>query len=95
MRGVWNRIQGAALIALVAVWLLVCSHAVVCHCDHEAESQPSSPTVCLCVCHAALETAPLSVLCAPSEDAIRVPDYVPPHGTSLPLDIFRPPLTNG
>jgi hypothetical protein len=66
----------------------------ICHCEHESTGRMSTTTICLCVCHSAIGMAqPAEPHTLPGTGAQSF-DYAPPHGTSVPSDIFRPPLVN-
>ena len=78
--------------ALAAVWLHIDAMEKPCHCEHDTDSHASSAAVCLCVCHHALDLLPACDFYSAPVTGEPVFDYMPPHGTPVPDDIFRPPL---
>ena len=99
MKKTWHILTRIVVVALTAVWILTTAHAVACHSDsalfgHSDDGCAASECVCICACHAAVEpSANLDVRA--SELTPFVPsDYVTLLGTSVPADIFRPPLAN-
>jgi hypothetical protein len=94
MFGRWHTLQKVLIAVFAAVWLALCSHEAVCHCDHEISGNAPVTSVCLCGHHIALETAPsIDTTLGARMDAESF-DYVSPHGVSVTSDIFRPPLAN-
>ena len=99
MKKTWHILTRIVVVALTAVWILTTAHAVACHSDsalfgHSDDGCAASECVCICACHAAVEpSANLDVRA--SELTPFVPsEYVTLLGTSVPADIFRPPLAN-
>ena len=99
MKRAWHILTRMVVVALTAVWILTTAHAVACHSDsalfgHSDDGCAASECVCICACHAAVEpSANLDVRA--SELTPFVPsEYVTLLGTSVPADIFRPPLAN-
>jgi hypothetical protein len=99
MRKGWYIVGRVTLLLLAAVWLQTTAHALVCHSDnalygHCDDGGAASECVCICACHAAVEPADALDYRA-SERTVFVPSvYVNQRGTSIPADIFRPPLAN-
>ena len=99
MRKAWHIIGRVTLLLLAAVWLQTTAHLLVCH-SHNAlyghcdDGGTESECVCICACHAAVEPAD-TLDYRSSERTGFVPSvYVTLRGTSIPADIFRPPLAN-
>lgn len=91
----------ARIVAVVfaAVWCLTTAHAVACHSDnalygHSDDGCAASECVCICACHAAVEPSANLDVCASELTPFVLSEYVTLLGTSVPADIFRPPLAN-
>ena len=95
MRKVWNILTHLCVIVLAIVGFLMVAHTVVCHSDNTRcghRDDGCATTECVCVCHAALEPAENPELCFPERGVSVSFEYVTVLGTSVPADIFRPPL---
>ena len=92
MKGIWHSLKVVMMVALAALWLHMDAMEMTCHCDHDTDGHLSSATSCLCVCHHVLGILfPSDSRSAPVTE-VPTFDYMPPHGTPVPTDIFRPPL---
>lgn len=95
MKRFWLKFGRLALALTAAVWLQLMAHIAVCHsenvmCGHDGCTES---TVCVCVCHIAIE--PSHDIPAVAEPVMSV--RIPVADESilallLPDDIFRPPL---
>ncbi len=81
-------------IALVAVWFQTCAHADACHGEDDAGGDPAAESVCACECHGVLVADRKQDLDVPMDAGQEFPDFLTLRGTSVPADIFRPPLVN-
>lgn len=95
MKRFWHRFGRLALALTAAVWLQLMAHIAVCHsenvmCGHDGCTES---TVCVCVCHTAIEPSPdIPSVSAPVSN-VRIPvadESI--RALLLPDDIFRPPL---
>jgi hypothetical protein len=93
MKNPRHTLISAVLAALVAVWLHMCAQTE-CRCKHAGAGEAPAAVLCVCVCHTAFGIPPAFEPCGAPETEGTSFDYVPPHGTSVPGDIFRPPLAN-
>lgn len=87
------------VVALMAVWVLTTAHAVACHSDRALfengdDGCAASECVCICACHAAVVPSDDHDFCALERTPFVPSEYVNLQGTSVPADIFRPPLAN-
>ena len=87
------------VVALTAVWFLTAAHAVACHSEsalygHSDDGCATNECVCICACHAAVDTSANLDVCASELTPFVPSEYVTLLGTSVPADIFRPPLAN-
>lgn len=87
------------VVALTAVWFLTSAHAVACHSDSGLSGNgddgcADTECVCICACHAAVEPSANNDFCVSERIPFVPSEYVTLLGTSVPADIFRPPLAN-
>ena len=97
MKKTWHILKRMVVIALAAVSFLMAAHAVACHSEtefsgHNDDGCSQTECVCVCACHAALEPSCNDDLCLVGRAFYISSDYVILLGTSVPCDIFRPPL---
>ena len=85
-----------AVITLVVVCFQTVAHVAICQSDNAlcGNNDDCATAECVCVCHVAMEPAADHELCAPARTVFISSEYVTLPGTSLPADIFRPPLEN-
>ena len=95
MNTVWHILTRLVVIALAAVWFMTVADSMACH-NHTAlfghGDEGCSTTECVCACHAALESVENQHLFFPARNDCVAFDYIVLLGTSVPSDIFRPPL---
>lgn len=99
MKRVWHILTRMVVVALTAGWILTAAHAVACHSDSALfgsgdDGCAASESVCVCACHAAVELSANLDFCASERIPFVPSEYVTLLGTSVPADIFRPPLAN-
>ena len=99
MKRAWHILTRMVVVALTAVWILTTAHAVVSHSDSALSGNgddacAASECVCICACHAAVEPSANLDVCAAERIPFVQSEYVTLLGTSVPSDIFRPPLAN-
>lgn len=87
------------VVALTAVWFLTTAHAVACHSDSALSGNgddgcAASECVCICACHAAVVPSDNNDFCVSERIPFVPSECVTLLGTSVPADIFRPPLAN-
>lgn len=95
MKRFWHKFGHLAVALTTIVWLQLMAHIAVCHsenvmCGHDGCTES---TVCVCVCHSAIEPYAESLLVSSPEEA--APIIVTDESIRallLPDDIFRPPL---
>jgi hypothetical protein len=96
IRHIFTRI---AFVSLVAGWFFTTAHQVAFHCDtemsgHSEDGGAKAECVCICACHTALEPTFDKDLCVQEQTIFVSSEYVILPGTTVPADIFRPPLAN-
>ena len=99
MKKTWHILTRIVVVALTAVWILTTAHAVACHSDsglsgNGEDGCDATECVCICACHAAVEPSANLDVCAAERIPFVQSEYVTLLGTSVPADIFRPPLAN-
>ena len=99
MSRAWHILQRVIVVALAAISLLMAAHTLACHNEnmlagHDDEGCSATECVCVCACHAALEPSSGLDLCLPELLFVLPSEYVTLLGTSVPADIFRPPLAH-
>ena len=99
MKWAWHIVTRTVFAVIAVFWLMTTAHEVACHrdqamCGDGDDGCAQTECVCLCACHAAIETDTPNDFCT-SGRLLYVPsEYVTLRGASVPTDIFRPPLAN-
>lgn len=95
MKRFWHRFGRVVFALTTIVWLQLMAHIAACHsenvmCGHDGCTES---TVCVCVCHTAIENLSEAVLVSPPEEpAPMIVTDESIRALLLPDDIFRPPL---